>query len=69
MAKNGTNLGLVDLSSDVSPSGGIYCPRAILLQVRLTFCQPLGQTDLLSDVPVLGPVDLSSCSIVCNRPS
>ena len=42
--------------------------------------QPVGQADVLSDVPPppyatrwsgtnLGPIDLSSCSFVCNRPS
>ena len=30
MAKNGTNLGLVDLSSDVPPGGGIWWPRMVL---------------------------------------
>ena len=64
----------------------------VLHQVSLTFGQPLGQADVLSDVPLhhnphmplnaprqrdlvaksgtnLGPTDLSSSSIVCNRPS
>ena len=49
--KSGTNLGLVDLSSDVPPGRGIYWPKAVLHQVSLTFGQPLGQTDLQSDVP------------------
>ena len=42
--------GLVDLSSDVPPSRGIYWPRVVLLQVSFTFRQPLGQADLWSDV-------------------
>ena len=40
------------MSSDVPPPGrGIKWPRVVLHQVSLTFDQPLGQADLLSDVP------------------
>ena len=46
MAKTGTNLGPVDLNSDVPPGRGILWPKAILHQVSLTFGQPLGQADL-----------------------
>ena len=57
MAKIGTKLCPVDLSSDVYPTRGIWWPRVILCQVSLTFGQPLGQTDLWSDVP---PLEASS---------
>ena len=57
MAKHGTQLGLVDLSSDVPPGRGIRWTRVVLHQVSLTFGQPLGQADLWSDVP---PVEASS---------
>ena len=50
-------LGEADLWSEVSPSRGIYWPRAVLQQVTLTFDQSLGQTDLWSDVL---PVEASS---------
>ena len=57
MAKSGTKLGPVDLSSNVPPGRGIWWPRLVLCQVSLTFGQPLGQADLLSDVP---PVEVST---------
>ena len=50
MDRSGTNLGPVDLSSDIPPVGGIQWPRAVLCKVSLTFGQPLGQTDLWSDI-------------------
>ena len=71
MAKSGTQLGPIDLSSDVplvETSGG---QELILHQVSLTFGHPFGQADLWSDVPLcrgiywpktgtqLCPVDLS----------
>ena len=55
------------------PGRGIYWQRVVLLQVSLTFGQPLDQADLWSDVPhplveaplaksgaQLGPLDLTS---------
>ena len=60
------------------PGRGISWPRVVLHQGSLTFGQPLGQTDLWSDVPPwywhlmvksgtnLGPVDLSS-DVPANR--
>ena len=80
MTKDGTNKGPADLSSDVHPGRGIWWPRAVLHKVIVTLGYSFGQTDIQSDVPPLrhlvakngtniGPVGLSSCSIVCNRPS
>ena len=37
--------------SDVLPSAEILWPSVILLQVRLTFGQTLGEVELWSDVP------------------
>ena len=45
------SLSQADIWSDVPPGRGIYWPRVVLLQVSLTFGQPLGQSDLSSDVP------------------
>ena len=39
MAKSGTKLGPVDLSSDIPPCRGIYWPRAVLSWVQLTWGQ------------------------------
>ena len=54
MAKSGITSGQADLLVRYPPSRGIYWPRVILLQVRLTFAQPLGQAYLCSDVPHRG---------------
>ena len=51
MAKSGTQLGLVDLSSGIPTGRGIWWPRTVLCQVSLIFGQPLGQADLWSDEP------------------
>ena len=39
-----------------TPSRGIWWPRAVLHQVTLTFCEPLGQADIQCDI---SPVEAS----------
>ena len=55
-ASCGIKLGPVDLSFDVSPSGGIKWPGVVLHQVHLSFGNPLGQADIWACEP---PVEVS----------
>ena len=50
IATIGTQMDPVDLSSDIPPGRGIWWPTAVPHQVSLTFCQPLVQAGLWSDV-------------------
>ena len=44
-------MGQADIQSDVSPSRGIWWPRAVLHEVILTIGYPLDQANIQSDIP------------------